>query len=74
MWSTDRSGHVRRTPLEANRAEATRLAGEPTYRTWRAYLAGSVVGFESGDLGIVQVLGVKDASVPLRRDWMLVDG
>lgn len=60
--------------LEANRVEATRLVGDRLWRTWRAYMAGSVVGFESGDLGLVQVLGMKDASVPLRRNWMLPDG
>ena len=58
--------------LEANR-EAARLAGgEAAYRTWRAYMAGSAVGFENGDLGVVQLLGTRgDARIPLGRAWMI---
>lgn len=53
------------------RAEAAReLAGERRYRTWRAYMAGSVVGFESGDLGVVQLLCQRDGRPPLHRDWL----
>jgi hypothetical protein len=34
-------------------------------------MAGSVIGFEHNDLGVVQVLGVKgEAGLPLGRDWM----
>ena len=32
--------------------------------------AGSVVGFESGDLGVVQLLCQRDGRPPLRRDWL----
>lgn len=56
--------------LESNRDAAVRIAGEVDYRTWRAYMAGSVVGFETGDLGVVQVLGSKGAAQPLGRSWM----
>jgi cyclopropane-fatty-acyl-phospholipid synthase len=57
--------------LQRNAQEARRLAGERTYRTWLAYMSGSVVGFETNDLGVVQVLGVKgDAALPLGRGWM----
>jgi cyclopropane-fatty-acyl-phospholipid synthase len=56
--------------LETNRARARLVCGEVTYRTWRAYMAGSVVGFESGDLGVVQVLGARGAHLPLGRAWM----
>lgn len=51
--------------LEGRAVEARALAGERTFRTWRAYMAGSALGFESGDLGVVQVLGGRDARLPL---------
>jgi len=57
--------------LEANADVACKAGGEEAYRVWRAYMAGSVVGFESRDLGVVQVLGSVGADVPPGRDWML---
>lgn len=45
--------------LEANEAEAIRLVGRETYRTWRLYLAASAQGFESGRLSLAQVLFAK---------------
>lgn len=58
--------------LEANHDRAAALVGEPTYRVWRAYMAGSAVGFDHDDLGLVQVLGAKgDIRRPLGRAWML---
>lgn len=48
--------------LETNRDAAVQVASETDYRIWRAYMAGSVVGFESGDLGDVQILGLRSAS------------
>ena len=58
--------------LEASHDRAASLVGEPTYRTWRAYMAGSAVGFDHGDLGLVQLLGARgDGQRPLGRDWML---
>lgn len=56
--------------LERRSDTARELAGERRYRTWRAYMAGSVVGFESGDLGVVQLLCQRDGRPPLRRDWL----
>ncbi|MFO7776717.1 MAG: cyclopropane-fatty-acyl-phospholipid synthase family protein [Nitriliruptoraceae bacterium] len=57
--------------LETN-ADAVRAEhGEIPYRVWRAYMAGSVVGFESNTLGLTQVLGVRgEADLPLTRSWM----
>jgi cyclopropane-fatty-acyl-phospholipid synthase len=60
--------------LEANWDEAVREVGEGRARVWRAYMAGSVVGFEEGDIAIHQVLGVVpeadgSSGMPLRRDW-----
>lgn len=59
--------------LEANYDRAVELAGETTTRVWRAYLAGSVLGFESGDLGVVQILAAReDAELPLDRRRMVL--
>lgn len=58
--------------LEASWDEAVAKVGERTARIWRAYMSGAVVGFESGDLGVVQILATRpDATLPLGRDWML---
>jgi cyclopropane-fatty-acyl-phospholipid synthase len=57
--------------LEANAGEARAVVGETIYRIWRAYMAGSVVGFETGDLGVVQILGTAGrGDLPLGRAWM----
>ncbi len=42
--------------LEAHHEEAVKLVGEPTYRVWRMYMAGSAHGFASGRVGIIQTL------------------
>ena len=42
--------------LCARAEEARALVGERTYRTWRLYLTCSAVAFESGSLGLYQVL------------------
>jgi cyclopropane-fatty-acyl-phospholipid synthase len=58
--------------LEDAYDRATALAGETRARTWRAYLAGSVIGFETANLGVVQVLAARGhARVPLGRDHQL---
>jgi cyclopropane-fatty-acyl-phospholipid synthase len=57
--------------LERHADEARTLVPETTFRIWRAYMAGSVVGFESGDLGVVQVLGGKGWSPPWGRAHQL---
>ncbi|HKK08275.1 MAG TPA: cyclopropane-fatty-acyl-phospholipid synthase family protein, partial [Gemmatimonadota bacterium] len=38
--------------LEARRQEAVDLVGEPTYRVWRVYMAGSAHAFSSGRIGL----------------------
>ena len=59
--------------LEAAYDQAVTAVGEPTARVWRAYLAGSVLGFESGDLGVVQILATGPrARLPLDRGRMLL--
>ena len=61
--------------LEAAHDEALRFVDEPTYRTWRLYMAGSAHGFASGQLGIYQTLLSRlddrgSARLPLTRaDW-----
>ncbi|MGZ4794258.1 MAG: class I SAM-dependent methyltransferase [Acidimicrobiia bacterium] len=59
--------------LEEHWDDAVREVGDGRARVWRAYMAGSVVGFEVGRISIHQVLGVvPDAGrsgMPWRRDW-----
>ena len=57
--------------LEADASTARRIGGEQAYRVWRAYMAGSVLGFASNDLAVVQVLAAKEpATMPFGRDRM----
>jgi cyclopropane-fatty-acyl-phospholipid synthase len=48
--------------------------GEPTARIWGLYMAGSRLGFETNEVQLHQVLGVKvrpsgEADYPLRPNW-----
>jgi cyclopropane-fatty-acyl-phospholipid synthase len=59
--------------LEAAWDAAVAQAGAPRARIWRLYMAGSALGFDSGAIGVHQVLGVApDASggsgMPANRD------
>lgn len=58
--------------LEARRDEAVRRVGDTVYRTWRLYMAGSAVGFESGGINVNQTLLAKPANgavnLPLTRE------
>ena len=56
--------------LEQRHDDAVAASSEADYRIWRAYMAGSVVGFETGDLGVVQVLAGRDWARPLDRGHM----
>lgn len=57
--------------LEANRALALKYVNEATYRVWRLYMAACALQFESGEIGIYQVLAAKRAvgnpELPLTR-------
>lgn len=58
--------------LEAHWEQAVALVGPARARIWRLYMTGSVLSFESGEISIHQVLGVKPASngeseMPLTR-------
>jgi len=48
--------------LEARHDEAAALVGEPTYRVWRLYMAGSAHGFASGRLNVAQTLFARPAA------------
>jgi cyclopropane-fatty-acyl-phospholipid synthase len=57
--------------LESNRARALQYVNEATYRVWRLYMAACALQFESGEIGIYQVLASKRAvgaaDLPLTR-------
>ena len=57
--------------LEAAREAAIKLVGEPVYRVWRLYMAGSAWYFGQGSLNVYQVLAgplYQRQPVGLRRD------
>ena len=60
--------------LEANHARALQYVNEATYRVWRLYMAACALEFESGGVGIYQVLATKrtagDLPLPLTRRYM----
>src|SRR6202046_1359979 len=57
--------------LERNRAQALQYVNEATYRVWRLYMSACALQFESGEIGIYQVLASKRAvgapDLPLTR-------
>jgi cyclopropane-fatty-acyl-phospholipid synthase len=57
--------------LERNRAQALQYVNEATYRVWRLYMSACALQFESGEIGIYQVLASKRAvgapGLPLTR-------
>jgi cyclopropane-fatty-acyl-phospholipid synthase len=57
--------------LERRHARALEYVNEATYRVWRLYMAASALEFESGHIGIYQVLASKrgpyHARLPLTR-------
>ena len=61
--------------LEVSWERAVALAGEARARVWRLYMAGSVLGFEDGGVGLHQVLGVAPTATghagmpPTRASW-----
>jgi cyclopropane-fatty-acyl-phospholipid synthase len=59
--------------LEKNWDAAVGLAGAGRARVWRLYMAGSALAFETGKLGVNQVLAQRPGGEPppLRlRDWI----
>jgi cyclopropane-fatty-acyl-phospholipid synthase len=60
--------------LDEHWDEAVKEVGEGTARVWRLYMAGSQLGFDTNNIQLHQVLGVKlhadgTAGMPLRPDW-----
>ncbi len=57
--------------LEASHEAALKYVNEATYRVWRLYMTASSLEFQSGELGVYQVLAVKrsagDSGLPLTR-------
>ena len=57
--------------LERNHDEALRYVNESTYRVWRLYMAACALEFDSGEIGVYQVLASKRsvgaARLPLTR-------
>jgi cyclopropane-fatty-acyl-phospholipid synthase len=57
--------------LERNRERALQYVNESTYRVWRLYMAACALQFETGEIGIYQVLANKRATgvpdLPLTR-------
>ena len=57
--------------LERNRALALQYVNEATYRVWRLYMSACALQFESGEIGIYQILASKRAAgvpdLPLTR-------
>jgi len=57
--------------IEADYDGLRELVGDRTVRIWRAYLAGSSLAFERGDLGVIQILATREhALLPLDRDHL----
>ena len=57
--------------LEDHRHEALQCVSEPTYRVWRLYMAACALSFETGDVGVYQILAGRRSRgphpVPLTR-------
>ena len=64
--------------LEANREAALHDVDEATYRVWRLYMAACALDFESGGMGIYQILASKpnggEWPVPLSRGDLYASG
>lgn len=63
--------------LERRHARALEYVSEATYRVWRLYMAACALEFESGNLGVYQVLASKrgacDTLLPLTRRHLYCD-
>ena len=60
--------------LEDGHEQALRHVSESTWRIWRMFMAASALEFESGQLGVYQILAGKreggPAPMPLTRDYL----
>ncbi len=62
--------------LEQQHDQALQHVNEATFRVWRLYMAGCAMEFESGELGVYQILaarrGANNPALPLTRRYMYV--
>jgi cyclopropane-fatty-acyl-phospholipid synthase len=59
--------------LEQHHEQALQYVSEATYRIWRLYMAACALDFETGELGVYQILASKNTSVnvlPLTRQHL----
>ena len=60
--------------LEAHHEQALQYVSESTFRVWRLYMAACALEFESGEIGVYQVLASKRVagvtSLPLTRGYL----
>jgi len=60
--------------LEAHHAQALAHVSEATWRVWRLYMAACALEFESGDIGVYQLLAARrtpgGTPIPLTRQHM----
>jgi cyclopropane-fatty-acyl-phospholipid synthase len=60
--------------LEKHHGQALHYVSESTWRVWRLYMAACALEFESGEIGVYQVLACKrdgrSASLPLTRRYL----
>jgi cyclopropane-fatty-acyl-phospholipid synthase len=61
--------------LERHHTQALRYVSESTYRTWRLYMAACALEFETGEIGVYQLLASKRArrpvALPLTRQHLV---
>ena len=50
--------------FEAHRDELTALVGEEVVRVWELYLAGGLLSFEEGRMGVDQIVAVRRGTCP----------
>jgi cyclopropane-fatty-acyl-phospholipid synthase len=62
------------TRLEENHDEALRYVSESTWRVWRLYMAACALEFESGEIGVYQILATKReghaTAIPMTRQHL----
>ena len=60
--------------LESHHEQALHYVSESTWRVWRLYMAACALEFETGEIGVYQVLASKRAGraaeLPLTRDHL----
>ena len=63
--------------LEAHHEQALQYVSESTWRVWRLYMAACALEFETGEIGVYQVLASKRAGraaeIPLTRDHLYTE-